>query len=275
MKRIYLSSILLTLLFGILACGRQEPAQSEVIRASTTTTPITFLKTDADVIENLKKHHRLKPKEMGGGGRCLFHSLRAQITEAELVSKKARWPHAITINVDRYSTLDANAQANLLREIALWEEKDLLVTKGKKDIAFEKLNPDEQDFGLEMAKDWHQELESNIPKTREWFSKNIQSTEGKQDLWNYVITHKDSYWAKTSCETNWAGSAEAIALARALERPLMMFGRDEVSDERGAKVDAEGKVLPYTHYQHPSSSAKALLVFQCGGGGHYQMLEAE
>lgn len=279
MVRITLSLTLMPLfLLGIFACGPEQSLLSEETGGTShnlATSAAVFLKTDAEIIDNLKKMHGLTPKEMGGGGRCLFHSLRAQITKAELVSKKARWPHTLTLKVDNYATLDANAQANLLREIAIWEEKDLLLTQAKKDLAYEKLSPDEQAWALEMAKDWHQELESDITKTRHWFLENKENALGRQRLWNYVTTHKDHYWLKTSIETNWAGTAEAIALARVLARPLKMFGRDEVSDIRGARLDADGRVLPYTHYEYASTSQKPLLIFQCGGGGHYQMLEPQ
>jgi hypothetical protein len=251
--------------------GCESPSQSPSFSKEPSSSHEIFLNNDAAIIENLKKHYGLKPQDMGGGGRCLFHSLREQISENELKNIKSRWPNAIQQKVDLYQTLSADAKADLLREIAIWEEKNFLITNNKKDVLFKDLPKDEQEWALEMAKDWHQEIEGNTAHTREWFKDKVKTKEGREELWQYVINHKDQYWKKTGCETNWAGTAEAISLARALNRPLKMFGRDDASDERGAKLDKEGKVIPYSEYIF-GATGKPILVFQTGGGGHYQML---
>jgi len=259
--------ILLLLLAG---CD-QGPSPSPGSLNEPSSAQAIYLSDDAAIIDNLKKHYGLKPQDMGGGGRCLFHSLREQISENELKNIKSRWPNAMQVNVDLYQTLSADAKANLLREIAIWEEKNFLITRNKKDVLFKDLPKDEQYWALEMAKDWHQEIEGNTALTRDWFKDKVKTKEGREELWQYVINHKDQYWKKTGCDTNWAGTAEAIALARELKRPLKMFGRDDVSDERGAKLDKDGKVLPYSEYIF-GATEKPILVFQTGGGGHYQML---
>lgn len=273
MKTFFLMALFLSMA-ALLSCNgsgeRNLPgAQSNTNQPSS---PIINA-NDNTIIDNLKKHYQLEPKEMGGDGRCLFHSLREQITQAELVAVKAKWPKIITDKVDTYSILGDDAKANILREIAMWEEKDFIDTKNKKALKYNALSPDEQAWVQEMAKDWYQEIAgSSADKTRDWFNKSMADSSGQEAVWQFVIANRDAYWAKTSCETNWAGTAEAIAIACAINRPLKMFGLDQASSATGPKYDMDGKVFPYAEYLFTGAGKKALLVFQTNGGGHYKML---
>lgn len=231
-----------------------------------------FLKTDAEILANLEQHLDLIAVEQGGSGRCLFHSLREQMTQAELVSIKAGFDVALQAQMDAYNTLTNDEKADLLRAIAIAYERDFLVTKNNKDKDFAALSKQDQAWVLEMAKDYYEELEHDRDKTRAWFNANKDSSAGRQILWKYIVDNRDAYWAKTSCVTNWAGSAEAIVFARLLQRPLRMYGMDLVSSSDGAEFDEHGVIKPYLTYDF-SYTNPPLLVYQTGGGGHYKMLK--
>lgn len=233
-----------------------------------------FLKTDTEILANLEQHLGLVAVEQGGAGRCLFHSLREQVTQAELVSIKNLFSDALQAQMNAYSTLTPDDKADLLRALAIAYEKDFIVTKNNKAKDFTALNKQDQAWVLEMAKDFYEELGHDRDKTRAWFHANKGSSAGRQILWKYIVDNRDAYWAKTSCVTNWAGSAEAIVFARLLQRPLRMYGMDLVTSLDGAELDQQGVVKPYLNYDF-SYKNPPLLVYQTMGGGHYNMLKSK
>lgn len=266
----YLKLIILPWL--IIACA--DSPDTDSMTPAPTIKKNEFLTTDADILANLSKYLGLKAIEKGGGGRCLFHSLRAQISQDELKSIKPLVPAILHAQIDAYDAISADDQADLLRKIAIAVQRDFLVTKNNKAKPFDALSPVDQAWALEMAKDWHQQFEGDATKTRSWFNTNKGHSAGRELMWQYVIAHRDAYWAQTGCVTNWAGSAEAIVFARLLNRPLKMYGMDVATTSDGALIGDDGVVLPYLQYDFGFNGAP-LLVFQTSGGGHYQMLMKE
>jgi hypothetical protein len=229
-----------------------------------------FLATDQEILANLKHKLKLVPLDKGGAGRCLFHSLREQISQLELQNVSGAWDLAIRQDINNYDGLTGDGKADLLRKIAIFEERDFLETKNNKDKQFSELSKENQAWALEMAKDWYEEFVGR-DQTRIWYQENIKTPAGREIMWQYVIANRNGYWANTGCETNWAGSSEAIVFARALRRPLRMYGLDKVSSNEGARLDTQGIVLPYAEYDF-GYGGKPLLIWQVSGGGHYQML---
>lgn len=232
-----------------------------------------YLTRDVDILANLKQHLKLKNVATAGDGRCLFNSLQGQITQAELIAQANLLPAALNQKALNYDARSRIEKSDLLREITIFLEKDFLITKNNLAKKFDQLAPDEQHLALEMAKDWYQEVKGNTNETREWYLKNLNDL-GKQQMWEFVARHRDAYWQKTSCVTNWSGSTEAIVLARLLKRPVKMYGRDNVSSEKGAELNPDGVVIPYLEYNY-GYPGKPLLVFQTSGGGHYELLVEE
>lgn len=267
-----MEKIFATIIFIFIAAGCEDNAAArENGHHKTPVTTAKILKTDREILDNLAQSYGLIAKDMGGDGACLFHSMREQISQAELIKAlKISWPLTLRNQVKRYATLPNSDQADVLRQISIEEEKEFLNTSRLANI-FAVNNAADQQWILEMAKDWRQEVGSlNAHDTRKWFNEKSVSSTGKEELWDYVKNHRNQYWAKTSCKTNWAGSAEAIAIARLLNRPLKMFGQDYATSEEGALVN-NGVVTPYLSY-NDASFETPILVFQTNGGGHYQML---
>lgn len=265
------AALLLSILVTLVACGNRTSDSGHGPSTSGTAPPSKnngFLTKDNEIIENLRVHLGLEPVEKGGAGRCLFHSLREQISKTELVHVSAAWDAKIKNQLNNYDTLLPDEKADLLREIAIFEEKLFLEPSVAKKFA--DLSNDEQVWALEMAKDWYQEFHG-VNNARTWFLANKDTAAGREIMWQFVINNRNAYWAKTGCATNWAGSAEAIVFSRILQRPLRMYGRDLATSTKGAKLDA-GVVMPYLDYNF-AYTGDPLLILQTSGGGHYQMLK--
>jgi hypothetical protein len=268
--------ILLYILLCHSACldnSESGPTNSDKNNNKIKTEPLraNYLYSDEELIKNLRKTRALEPKDRGGAGRCLFLSLIDQIAQSELDKVKSGLPNNIQNKIAQYTAGTDEDKADLLREIAIYEEKRFIESHEDKD--FKDLSPHDQAWVVEMSKDWHEQFFSR-DAARTYFGNYAESASGRQKLWEDVKikTSREEYWSQTGCATNWAGTSEAIALARLLGRPLEMYGLDLVSGTDRIKLAEDGKVMPYFSYQK-SSTKKPLQLIQLGGGGHYQMLQ--
>ena len=201
-----------------------------------------------------------------------FHSFREQITKEELAKVDTKKLLPIDVQNTPWNCTNYNGSAssrenstNILRNLAV--QKMAFFLDENKDKSFSELSDIDQTWIHEMAKDFYEEENGSAEKTYTWFQ---SATD--ENKWKYVKDNKDKYLAKEIKAGCWAGTAEAIALARALGRGLRMYGNDKASRKYIKQKDLAKPVEPY--FSLPGFPGQEdLLVFQTNGGGHYRMLK--
>lgn len=214
---------------------------------------------DAEIIENLHRQGYKGPFEEGMGGRCLFLSIIPQLLPADIrLLLSSRYKE----HFNNWLTLDKYAQADRFRQIAL-EEEELFLNTISSDST--RLTYNEEEGIEELYKDMLEELE----KLGHARVRNRSTNDPLLNKLKYCKENFQQYKDNTLRPTNWAGTSEFTALGRLLKRQTQAFGQDFASRE-DVELDEEGNVLPY--FTSFSGNLPPLVVFQRGGGGHYQRL---
>ena len=229
-------------------------------------------------ILNWLKNNGLIPEDNPGQGDCLFYSLEGQISKKEFIDLQIMAQLA-----------ESSRPVDVLRKVAILHEEDFLngdtFNQSKEDfLNGDTFNQSKEDWQwiYEMAKDWYEEL-FGLLAANKWVKhdKNSQLVilGNRQEYWKrtsrlkFVLGNRQEYWKRTSRRNNWAGSSEAIAIARVLGRNLKIYGNDRVSES--IVWDGE-KIIPLLEYKSIPVGTPAkpdILIWQANGGGHYMMLK--
>ncbi|MFI5343793.1 MAG: hypothetical protein ACHQUC_06185 [Chlamydiales bacterium] len=207
---------------------------------------------DPQIIDNLRLQGFMEPIECGSDGSCLLHSIAPQIEERDMLGPQWR----------EWVAFGKSQRANKLREIAMAEEKEFILTIDGKGV--ESLPDDERVWIEEFYKDIRQEFGASSAGIRT----DAKETSFIEKL-RYVREQFILYQERTSQPNNWTGTSEMIALSRVLKRPVEMYGNDFASSEY---VTLEkGRVQPY--FRRAIGEGVPIRIFQTGGGGHYRQLK--
>jgi len=256
---------------------------------------------DREILRNLRDTRGLVNRDQGAGGNCLFLSMAPQLCAAdvaELPFRSSDWMKLLGSDLgERWEASSNYDRAQLLRQIAMLDERQFLEDLGAIVTAGQQAPAELQLRALELYKDMAEEFISSgiteLADDMSWSlfgSRNIYSrvrqlaketpTAAVND---FVLKHGKQYMQITGREGNWAGSSEIAAVANATGRHFEAYGNDWISQD-GVQMNASGpggswEILPYFEAPFPKSEgANAALdlspvrVFQTNGGGHYQAL---
>eukprot|EP00930_Biecheleria_cincta_P048564 TRINITY_DN33850_c0_g1_i1.p1 TRINITY_DN33850_c0_g1~~TRINITY_DN33850_c0_g1_i1.p1 ORF type:complete len:362 (+),score=43.49 TRINITY_DN33850_c0_g1_i1:55-1086(+) len=248
---------------------------------------------DPQILQSLQDSHRLRVKDMGAGGNCLFLSVALQVDAADVESMLLRsdvWRQALGHDLgQRWVSMNALERASALRRISMLDEADFISDLAVRCSRGEVL-PDEVEWRVrELFKDMAEEfigsnkteLAANIPgydRQRIWDRvREVVRTTTLKGACEFVLKHADEYMATTGREGNWAGSSEMAAMARALQRTVIAYGNDWVTQDSVTLHElgpGTWQVQPYFQswpLEKPDLR-EPIQLFQTHGGGHYQML---
>lgn len=208
--------------------------------------------TDEQIIEKLLAQGFEQPRPTPKDGRCLFHSIALQLTEEDFAIAKID-PTASEID-----------KANRLRNLAM-EMGDRFFDE----ISRTSIDDIKEETLVRLDEFYKDILEEN-GETKENIRARSRTT-SKEDKYKFFLENYQEYKAKTSRETNWAGTSEAISLACLFDRGVIFYGQDFASREN-VGLSAEGYVKPYFAFKSYLCSRPIIRIFQRGGGGHYEYL---
>ncbi len=241
---------------------------------------------DNEILKKLKTGNSLINKECGGGGKCLFYSIAHQIKTEEfnaalakskelILNATKREPFKEAIDKTRlrnvncsWTDLNETEKADVLRIIALIHQ-------------WEFINGDGFALPTEKVDMWYEELYKDMLQELEVSGFSFSGSKPISDAKLHVNIKKKrkcvkewfpEYLKMTIELTNDAGSSEMIALSIFFNRVIKAYGEDGVAKHQ-IQWNDNGELLQYFSFLPSDTPQKPpILIFQCGGGGHYQAL---
>jgi len=246
------SQLGLSRFYQTIALRRQEPSPHE----NEPSPHIENWWSDSKLIEALENQGFSAPIDRGGFGKCLFYSIAVDIEDDDLDQAEH--------SSQKWRTSTNQQNADFLRKIAIKQETEWM--NNIKIKSYVQLSPLERQFINTLYVDMLEELTSLKPKA---IFQRFETTQPK-DLLKFCCDHFDTYIAKTSILTNWAGTPEAMAIAFVLKRSIKIFGK-EVRVSPTTPIAENGELLPIFDFICGSKKLP-ITIFQTNGGGHYMQL---